>query len=224
MRVWDESAGVVDIGTLEGMPCWGGLDLASTTDIAALVLTFLVGDCYKWLPFFWIPEEKMRDRVKRDRVPYDLWVKQGLVKATPGNVIDYQVIIADILKLRELFDVREVAFDRWGATKITQDLMEEGVTMVPFGQGYASMAAPTKELNSLLLQKRLHHGSHAVLRWMANNVVVRQDPAGNLKPDKAKSTSRIDGIVAGIMSLDRAVRLGSGDGKSVYDDRGLRLI
>lgn len=224
MRVWDETAGTVDLGRFEGMTCYGGLDLASTTDIAAFVLTFEIDGHYFWVPFFWIPSEKMQERVKRDRVPYDVWARQGLVKVTEGNVIDYKVIIADILKLREVFDLREVAFDRWGATKIMQDLMEEGITMVPFGQGYASMSSPTKELNNLLLGKKLHHGSNPVLRWMANNVVIRQDPAGNIKPDKSKSTSKIDGIVAGIMSLDRAIRKGEGSGPSVYEDRGLRTL
>ena len=223
MRVWDETAGVVDIGAMEGMPCWAGLDLASSVDIAALVLCFEVNNIYKWLPFFWIPKARMADRIKKDRVPYDLWVKQGLVKATEGNVIDHAVIREDILKLRESFDIKEIAFDRWGAVEITQALKGEGLTMVPFGQGFYSMAGPTKELNKLLLQKRLHHGSNPVLRWMAGNVVVETDAAGNLKPNKAKSTARIDGIVAGIMALDRAMRKG-GEEKSVYEEHGLRTL
>jgi len=224
MNVWDESAGTVDAAELEGMECYGALDLATTTDIAAMVLTFELNGLYKWLPFFWIPEAKMKERVKRDRVPYDLWVKQGLVKATEGNVIDYKVIVHDILTIRETYDLKELAFDRWGATKIMTDLQEEGVLMIPFGQGYASMTAPTKELNNLLLQKKIHHGSNPVLRWMANNVVVRQDPAGNIKPDKSKSTSKIDGIVAGIMSLDRAIRHNNGSVGSVYEERGVRTL
>jgi len=224
MAVWDATAGSVVASELEGMPCYGGLDLASTTDIAAFVLCFQIKEDFKWLPFFWVPEENMRERVRKDRVPYDLWVKQGLMKATPGNVIDYKIIIKDILALREFFDVREVAYDRWGATKIQQDLCDEGVKMIPFGQGFGSMSAPSKELLALALQRRIHHGSHAILRWMASNVVMKMDSAENMKPDKAKSTSRIDGIVAGIMALDRAIRHDGGTHDSVYDERGLRAI
>ena len=225
LRVWDASAGIVDAGALEGLPCWAGLDMASTIDIAALVLTFHVGDAYKWLPFFWIPEARMRERIARDKVPYDVWAREGLIKVTPGDVIDYKEVIHDILEIRKVYDLREVAYDRWGAAKIAQDLMDEGLTVVPFGQGFASMSPPTKELMTLLISKKMHHGSHAVLRWMANNVMVKEDPSGNIKPDKSKSRHKIDGIVAGIMGLDRAIRHGSGEQeKSVYEEEGIKTI
>jgi phage terminase large subunit-like protein len=115
------------------------------------------------------------------------------------------VIRRRINELLEHYELREVAVDRWNASQITSQLVSDGVTMVPFGQGYRDMSAPTKELEALLLSKRPRHGGNPVLRWMADNVSVRQDPAGNLKPDKAKSTGRIDGIVALIMALGRAI-------------------
>lgn len=224
MHLWDSCAGEVVTSALEGLPCWGGLDLASTTDIAALVLDFVVEGRHAWLPFFWIPDANMKDRIRKDRVPYDVWVKKGFVKVTKGNVIDYSVIMEDIRAIREVFDLREIAFDPWNATQVTTDLAAEGVTVVPMRQGFASMSAPTKEFYKFVLEKRIQHGSNPVLRWMASNVVVSQDAAGNLKPNKAKSTARIDGIVAGIMAFDRAIRNGGAVKKSVYSRRGIRTL
>jgi len=157
-------------------------------------------------------------------VPYSLWARQGHINLTPGNVIDYGYIRQALKELREVYDIREIAYDRWGATKLVQDLTDDGFTMVPFGQGFASMSAPTKELMTLVLSNKIRHGGHPVLRWNADNLVVQQDPAGNLKPDKAKATQRIDGIVALVMALDRAVRHQNEFKKSVYEDRGVRVF
>jgi len=223
IEAWDATAGEVDPDELKGQACYAGLDLASTSDLAAFVMDFPRGDGeHLALCRFWIPEENLAERVKKDRVPYDQWRAAGLVAATPGNVIDYRYIFKDLVELREQYDIREIAYDRWGATQLVQELQGEGFTMVPMGQGFASMAAPTKELMELVLTKKLHHGGNPVLRWMANNMVVRQDPAGNLKPDKGKSTEKIDGMVALIMALDRATRHGSG--VSVYEERGAVII
>jgi phage terminase large subunit-like protein len=215
---WDATAGEVVADDLDGEDCYAGLDLASTSDIAAFVLVSPDKEKrFDILPFFWIPEDNIDKREQKDRVPYRQWVREGLIKATPGNVIDYRYIINDIKEAGSRFNIREIAFDRWGATQLVQELMDEGFTMIPFGQGFASMAAPTKELMTLVLSKRIRHGGNPVLRWMANNMVVRQDPAGNMKPDKGKSTEKIDGMVALIMAIDRAMR----NSESVYDSRGL---
>lgn len=225
MEAWDGCARALP--DLSGRPCYAGLDLASTTDVAALGLLFPpqeAGEPFWWLPRFWIPEANMRERVRRDRVPYDVWVRAGLMTATPGNVIDYAFIEAELGRLAEVYDVREVAFDRWGAAQISQRLTEQGFTMVEFGQGYQSMSAPTKELLRLVLSGGIAHGGNAVLRWMADNLAVQQDPAGNVKPTKAKSTGRIDGIVAGVMGLARAVVHNPEAGQSVYEERGLRTL
>jgi len=196
------------------------LDLASTTDIAAFVLCFPPeeeDDPYWLMPFFWIPLDNLHERVRRDRVPYDAWLRDGLINATEGSVIDYYYIEATIRQLAMEYNIEEIAFDRWGATLMYQRLEEARQTMIQFGQGYQSMSPPTKELMKLVLSQKLAHDGNPVLRWMADNVIVRQDPAGNLKPDKSKSRAKIDGIVAGIMALDRATRQVA----SVYEERGI---
>ena len=174
---------------------------------------------------FWIPEDNMRERVRRDKVPYDVWVQQGWIKTTPGDIIDYDFIEAEIIKDFENFDVKELAFDRWNATSIVNNLMNEGLDkLVPFGQGFASMSAPTKELETLVLKQKINHGNNPVLRWMMSNVALRTDPAGNIKPDKAKSSEKIDGVVALIMALGRAIVHKDDETKSVYENRGIRTL
>jgi phage terminase large subunit-like protein len=212
---WDACSGALP--ELDGRACYAGLDLASTTDLAALVLVFPSDDdppIYDVLPFFFVPADNVQERVRRDRVPYDVWTRQGHVIATEGNVIDYKFILAKLDELAQVYDIRELAYDRWGATKLIQDIQEQGLEVVPFGQGFASMSPPTKELLNLVLSQRIRHGANPVLRWMADNVMVRTDPAGNLKPDKSKSKEKIDGVVATIMALDRAIR---NEGTSIYD-------
>ncbi|MDP2842982.1 MAG: terminase large subunit, partial [Acetobacterium sp.] len=120
--------------------------------------------------------------------------------------------------------IREIAFDRWGAVQMVQNLEGLGFTVVPFGQGFKDMSPPTKELMKLTLEEKIAHGGHPVLRWMMDNIFVRTDPAGNIKPDKEKSTERIDGAVATIMALDRAIRCGGNMGGSVYDERGILVL
>lgn len=225
MAAWD--ACNAPLPDLAGRLCYGGLDLASTTDIAALVLVFppvAEDEPFWWLAYFWIPGENIVERGRRDRVDYDAWVRQGLITATPGNVIDYGVIERDIVALGETYHIAEIAFDRWGAEQMRQTLDGHGFVMVAMGQGFASMSGPTKELVRLVLGGEMSHGGHPVLRWMADGVAAKQDAAGNVKPDKAKSTRRIDGIVAGIMGLDRAIRNEGKPRESVYEKRGIRTL
>ena len=216
----------IDMASLEGRDCYAGLELSSTGDITALVLIFPPRDedeKFVLLPYFWIPEETIPKRVKANSVPYDIWEKQGYIMSTEGNVIHYDFIEKFIMDLSEKYHILEIAVDRWNATHVIQNLEDNGLTMVPFGQGFASMSAPTKEFYRLLMEGKIIHGSHPVMRWMAGNVVVDTDPAGNIKVTKAKSKEKIDGIVAAIMALDRAVRHES-EGRSVYDTRGIILI
>ncbi len=223
---WRSCGEAVDAEGLRGRICYGGLDLSSTIDISALVLVFppqKSGDKFRVLCFFWVPEEAMWKRSKKDRVPYDAWVREGFIEATPGDVIDYAFILARIEELAGRYDLREIAFDRWGATKLAQDMQEADLTVVEFGQGFASMSGPMKELERLIAAGELAHGGNPVLTWMADNLVARQDPAGNIKPDKEKSIEKIDGMVALIMALARAIR-NEGDGESVYEERGLREL
>jgi phage terminase large subunit-like protein len=223
MHTWDACPPIGEMP--ERAECYAGLDLASTTDVAALALVFPdkndpTGYDVQWK--FWLPSENLAERVRRDRVPYDVWARQGLLTLTEGNVIDYTAIERDLDALASRYRIRELAYDRWGATELIQRLQDGGLDVVPFGQGFASMSAPTKELLNLVLAKRLRHGGNAISRWMADNLVVSQDSAGNLKPDKRKSTEKIDGMVALIMAIDRATRREKSD--SVYEERGLLVL
>ena len=223
MEKWDACAFPVDEGELLGRECYGGLDLSSSIDITAFVLVFPPRDDtekYVFLPYFWIPEENMVRRVRRDHVPYDVWEKQGFLETTEGDVIHYGFIESFIEDLGKRFHIKEIAFDRWGAVQMVQNLEGLGFTVVPFGQGFKDMSPPTKRLMELVLERNVAHGGHPVLRWMMDNIFVRTDPAGNIKPDKEKSTEKIDGAVAAIMALDRAIRHGGSTG-SVYDERGI---
>ena len=227
MDKWDACAFPVSEDDLEGRICYGGLDLSSTTDITAFVLVFPPldeEDKYYILPYFWIPEETLDLRVRRDHVPYDLWERQGTLMTTEGNVVHYGYIEKFIERLGEKFNIREIAFDRWGAVQMVQNLEGMGFTVVPFGQGFKDMSPPTKELMKLVLEEKIAHGGHPVLRWMMDNIYIRTDPAGNIKADKEKSTEKIDGAIATIMGLDRAIRCGNDTGASVYDSRGLLFI
>ncbi|SFS05919.1 terminase TerL endonuclease subunit [Anaeromicropila populeti] len=226
MEKWDKCAFSIDRESLKGRECYGGLDLSSTTDITAFVLLFPprnADEKYIILPYFWIPEENMKLRVKRDHVPYDIWEQQGFLKTTEGNVIHYGFIEKFIEELGMLYHIKEIAFDRWGAVQMVQNLEGMGFTVVPFGQGYKDMSPPSKELMKLTFEEKLAHGGHMVLRWMMDNIFIKQDPAGNIKPDKEKSTEKIDGAVATIMALDRAIR-NTGNSGSVYDDRGVLVF
>lgn len=227
MDKWDACAFPVDEQALEGRVCYGGLDLSSSTDITAFVLVFPPEDeseGYTILPHFWIPEDNVNLRVRRDHVPYDIWKQQGYLETTEGNVIHYGYIEQFINDLGKKYNIQEIAFDRWGAVQMVQNLEGMGFTVVPFGQGFKDMSPTTKELMKLTLEKEIAHGGHPVLRWMMDNIYIRTDPAGNIKPDKAKSTEKIDGVVATIMALDRAIRNEGETGDSIYDERGLLFL
>lgn len=225
MDRWDECAFPVELNDLRGRVCYGGLDLSSTTDITAFVLVFPPRDDsekFIVLPYFWIPDDNLTTRVRRDHVPYDIWQQQGYIKTTEGNVVHYGFIEAFIEELNTKYNIKEIAFDRWGAVQMVQNLEGMGFTVVPFGQGYKDMSPASKELMKLTMERKIAHGGNPVLRWMMDNIYVKTDPAGNIKPDKEKSTERIDGAVALIMALDRAIR--NENKTSVYDERGILVL
>lgn len=143
---------------------------------------------------------------KRTGGQASVWVRDGLLIATEGDVIDYKAILEQIDQDAQTFDCEEIAYDRWGMTQLVQDLQDQGMTVFPFGQGFASMSGPTKEWHRLILEGKFHHGGNPVMRWMVDNIVVRTDPAGNIKIDKQKSHEKVDGPVAAVMALDRAMR------------------
>jgi phage terminase large subunit-like protein len=190
---------------MKGKPCFAGLDLSSRSDLTALVLLFEEDDIFTAVPFFWVPEGGAAKRSRTDRVPYEQWIKDGLLTATPGDVVDQGFIREDINKLAKAYKVREVAFDPWNATKLAVELDGDGVKIIEMRQGFRSLSEPTKDLGAYVTGRKLRHGAHPVLRWMASNMVVRQDPNGNLAPDKSKVTERIDGIAALIMAVGALV-------------------
>ena len=226
MDRWDECNGEVDLESLKGRECYAGLDLSSTSDLTAFVLVFPSEDeddeHFTVVPFFWLPKETLDLRVRRDHVPYDNWAGQGFINTTEGDVVDYETIAAFITKLGEEYNIREIAYDRWNASMFIQRLEYEGFTMIPFGQGFRDMSPPTKELMRLTLEHKISHGGHPVLRWNMDNAFVRTDPAGNQKLDKERSTEKIDGAIAMIMGLDRAMK--HNNTSSVYDTRGMIVI
>lgn len=226
LEQWDatENAALMDLDELEGQACYAGLDLSSTTDMTALALVFPRADGRKTVvPYYWMPEESLRERQRRDRVPYATWERMGHLVATPGNVVDYEAVKAKLRELAGRFTIRELAYDPWNATQLVLELQDEGFTCIPLRQGYASLSAPTKDLLAHVLAGRWHHGGNPVLRWNAANLVVVTDPAGNVKPNKARSTGRIDGLAAAINALDRAARYDAPK-RSIYETRGLSAV
>ena len=148
----------------------------------------------------------MRDLDRRTGGKITVWEDSGLLTVTEGNVIDYEAIKVAMREDAERYQIEEIAFDRWGATQLSSELIEEGFPLVQVGQGYATMAAPTRELLRLVAAGTYRHGANPLVRWQAGNLIVKQDPAGNLKPDKARSADKIDSVVAAVMALDRALR------------------
>lgn len=218
MGHWDACNGEVNIKKLLKRPCYAGLDLSSTQDLTALVCVFPPEGNEPWyvLPYFFVPEDTIIEKSKSDKAPYDMWVRAGLITATPGNAIDYQFIRKKVNEVDNLFDLKEVAYDPWGSTQIAIQLAEEdGIPMVQHRQGYKSMSPPTKELLKRILSHEIAHGGHKVLRFCADNLAVTIDAAENVKPVKDKSSGRIDGIVGLIMAM--GVALINNDPGSIYD-------
>ena len=221
---WQECIGTTDPADLKGCACWGGLDLSNVSDITAYVLLFHENDRFQLLPHFWIPEEKMLEKIRKENINYDKWVAEGYVTVTPGNVIDYDFVKADILRIVADYGLRTSAYDRWNSSQTIIDLQNEGMECNPFGQGYGSMSAPTKEFEKLVLTGKIEHFGNPVLRWMLASTLVKTDPAGNIKPDKEKSTQKIDGIVASIMALGEWMTAQANDESNPYENRGLLTL
>ncbi len=222
-HVYNKGDAPINFESLKGRECYAGLDLSSTSDITAFVLVFPPRnelENYIILPYFWLPKDTLELRCRRDHVLYDVWERQGYLKTTEGNVVHYGFIEKFIEELSKLYNIKEIAYDRWNATQMVQNLEDMGLTMIPFGQGYKDMSPPSKELFKLMMEGRIQHGGQPVLKWMSQNVVMRQDPAGNIKPDKEKSIEKIDGIVALIMGIDRCIRHQNNE-SSIYDERGI---
>lgn len=206
LSTWDACR--VERPSLARRRCYVGLDLSSTQDLTALVGVFPLGEKSFFVQSqFFVPAERVRERAQRDRVPYDMWVRDGYLTATPGNSVDYEAVRRVLNEWGEAYDVREVAYDPWNATDLVTRLHEQdGFECVPMRQGIAQLSAPSKALEMAILARTLQHDGHPVLRWCVQNVSVETDAAGNYKPSKKVSTERIDGVVALVMAIDRLDR------------------
>jgi len=224
MAHWDACNHEVDLDALEGRECYMGLDLSSKLDLTALALIFPPTDDDLWRLWVncYIPRETMVERERVDRIPYATWEREGWITPTEGDVIDYKWIEKDILELSERFNVQEVAYDPWSAQQTALRIRDDmGIPVVPIRQGFMSLSEPTKEFERLVVSGKLCHGSNPCLAWQANNVTVKHDPAGNIKPDKGQQTHKIDGIAASIIALARASLW---DGGSVYEEEGILVL
>lgn len=225
MLKWRQCAEIpINMESLAGRPCWMGLDLSSVNDLAALALIFRENDMWVSLMRFFCPEETLKEKLaaSRGRVPYDLWVRQGHLIATPGGRIDYGRIRGEINTLYNVYDIREIAVDPWNAHQLSAELeKEDGFTVVHVRQGIYSLNAPTKEFISSVSETKFAHGDNPVLTWNAGNLSTEEDAAGNLKPSKKRSPEKIDGCVAIITGLSRA--LVAINDSSVYSERGLNV-
>ncbi|MFI9465746.1 terminase large subunit [Streptomyces xiamenensis] len=231
LEEWDRNAGMVDAKKLAGRTCYGGLDLAATSDLSALCLLFPDEEAegYQALWRLWTPEGNMQRLRDRTAGAADVWAREGWLTVTPGDVMDYGHIRAAVGQDMERFDLREIAYDPWNATQLVTDLMGDGAPLVEMRQGYRSMSPPLKELARLLRQGSperpvLRHGGNPAMRWQIDNLAVATDPSENVKPDKRTSADKIDGVVALIMALDRARNAAPAAGPSAYEERGLEVV
>jgi phage terminase large subunit-like protein len=224
MDAWDKCAGSVAVEP--GERCWVGLDLSKRSDITAAVALFRSGEKgaerYRIVPHFFVPRDGVDRKEKRDGVPYSEWAAAGLITLTPGNTIDFRHIFKHIEELGKRHEIVEIAYDPWGASKLAPELMEAGFNVVEFPQTMKHISFPTKELRNLTLDGRIAHGGNPVLRWMAENAEVITDTKENQMVSKKASTRRVDGIVATIMALGRAIV--DEDHESVYERQGLTVI
>lgn len=203
---WDHPDNAAEPIIPDGAAVYGGLDLASVQDLTALILVHRGEDGVLNVECrFWCPEQGIEHRSRVDGVPYADWVRDGYLIATPGNVTDYDFVREEAKAIAERLDVEEIGYDRWNASQLVTDLQADGATLVAVSQTHAGLSAGWRELEKAILEHKLRHGGHPILRWMAGNVEVETDAAGNQKPSKARSSERIDGIVALNMAVARLI-------------------
>jgi phage terminase large subunit-like protein len=220
--VWKEGNG--EAAELDGV-VYGGLDLSATTDLTALVLTCRKNGLLHIAPYFWMPADSVAEAARRDRAPYDVWVRQGFLRTTPGKVIDYDFVARDIGQITAGLSIAKIGFDRWRMDRMKQSLERQGVELPlePHGQGFKDMSPAMDALESDLLQGRIRHGGNPVLAMCAANAVAIPDPAGNRKLDKVKATGRIDGMVALVMAEGVEAMAQELTPVSPWDDPSFRL-
>lgn len=224
--IWKACAGPVDDAAFYEGPVYGGLDLSLTTDLTALVLIAMKDGVWHVKPVFWTPEATLADRSKKDRTPYEAWVRDGFMKATPGPAVEYDYVARDIAALTEGMDIRKIGFDRHRMKTLQAELDRLDVVLPfeEFGQGFVSMGPAVDRAEIEFLHHRFRHGGHPVMTMCAANAIIVQDAAGNRKMDKSKSTGRIDGMVSLAMAVGVMALGGEAEGGSVYTERGLLVL
>ena len=205
-----------------GKKCKLALDLGATRDFTALAIATFHEGIYHVMPYIFIPEKKKDTRNMRDQI--DVWIRQGWMQSVAGEVLDYEFVYKKICELNSKCKIIEIAYDRWNISWLTNELKNDGAVCFGFGQGWKSMSPATKEFEKLIIEKKINHGGNPVLSWMNENLVITEDAAGNIKPDKEKSADKIDGMVACIMAVARLIETTATDGTSVYDSRGILQI
>jgi phage terminase large subunit-like protein len=221
-EAWDRCKVPIDRPAMHRAKCWAGLDLATTTDVNACVLVFPREGKFRLLPFFWIPEGALRSRERDNRTRLDHWAQARLIEVTKGDVVDYNVIRADLGALADEFKIKEICLDPWNATMLATCLQDDGFDVRYIRQGYASISSATKEFEKLVLSGMIEHDGNPVLDWMVSNTAVEQDHAGNLKTSKRNSMEKIDGTVAAINALARIIETSNKTSK--YNKQGLDAI
>ena len=221
---WKACGGPVDVASLAGKPCYGGLDLSNTTDLSSLVLYFPYNGavlCWCWMP----GDPPLTDREKRDHAPYSTWKRQGFIETYPGRSIDKRAIVMLLYTLCHDYDVRAVAFDRWGMAPVQKIMSDEGleIPLTPHGQGYKDFSPSVEAMELEIINHRLRHGDNPVLTWAVGNICIETDPAGNRKMNKARATQRIDPAVALCMAVGIAARE-PGEQQCVYNERGFIVL
>ena len=227
MFAWNKNAREYTEESMRGQPCYGGLDLSSTLDLTSFVLAFPQElGVYLW-PYLFMPQDRILTNSKRDNVPYDRWVAAGHIIATPGNVVDYDYILAKMEEAKTFFGLQSVSYDPWNATSVATSAAKLGITMIPVSQNFAGISPPCKEFERLMVSGKLFHPNNPCMNWAADNIEVRTGPGGVIAPNKpaerAGAQKRIDPIVGGILSLERIAR-GVKPQESAYEKRGVRFL
>lgn len=223
MSKWDRCAFPIDTQALIGQRCWAGIDISDTLDMTALVLVFpvrtgefeevVINDIpklqevinYKIIPHYWTPKDTLNERDEQSQRLFRQWIDKGFLNGVDGEIIDHDYIFHKLLELRDLYDIREVAYDPWNARQLSRKLEGEGFVTVETHQGFKTLGEPTKAVKVAAIAGQLAHAGHPVLRWNVSNVQVEVDPAGNEKPSKKRSTGKIDGVSALVMAMSRVI-------------------
>ena len=223
LSLWDETDGDWELSDLTGKRCYVGLDLSSTTDLTAACYLFPPQDDFEdWRAIFdaWIPDENMKERVLKDKVPYDRWVTQKYLHATPGNVVDYDFVEARLLAANKQYEIETLGADPWNSRMLSQRLIRGGIEVIEIAQDMKNMSPAMKMIEYLMKRGMLTHEKNPLARWCWGNVNVAVDGNENIKPMKNKSVDRIDLIVAMIIAMATAMLFEDMDMDSVYDERG----